>query len=392
MPTTTAPPPGTPPRSAAVAGGTSDVPPTTPMPIGPWDAPRPVIPGPPRDVALTVGRVVGWLAVLWFGASPCGGHCALGDRRPAVHLPGLLGLSPPARSSPCSRRWCGRSGPAPCSPQSPASPSRSCSASRSSGGTAAWASRTVRPVTRQRDPSRLYEHAVGKLDLDLSQTEFPPARPASSPDRRGRAEVTVPWDATRERALDEQAGSLEVLGRIDSRPRPQPAGARRGRAGAPTLELDLHAELGRVHVVRSFEPETKVAARAGHRRHAAVRRRRDTRRPATCTSHDGYPTPELDCIVEADSGYAVCRPVGRQSESMRELQTHAGTQHCRVPANGGTSACDPPTAEPPPPTDAPGDDSANHPAHLRDRPERPTHQLPTRRLIDPSPPCANASS
>jgi hypothetical protein len=335
-------------------GAGADVPPTMPVPAGPWDAPVPPAPTNPRDVALTLARVVGWLAVLWFGGSLVAGTVMWGFGALRVRLPLLLGvvvvaafvglLAALVRGKRASTIF-GAVG-ALTIPLALA-----LALVRWDGGVG---SRTVRPrLAAEVLPA--YEHAVGEFELDLSDVDLPPG-PTRVAARLhvGELRVIVPWDATVTVRSEGDAGSLEVLGRNDSGLGLTQQVHDAGEAGAPQIELDLDLGLGHVLVSREFTPETKAALDA-RTEVAMFCERGEAPTTRHCTTPDGYPTPELVCAVTGD-GYALCRPPGQSTPALRELLAQPGSQRCQVPPNGGAATCDPPAATPqsgPTPTASP---------------------------------------
>jgi phage shock protein PspC (stress-responsive transcriptional regulator)/predicted membrane protein len=233
--------------------GGAGVPPAAPPPAGEgWQPPASPAPSTPRNTGLTIARVVGWLVALWFGMTTTAttalwafgaldvhfpwllgltATAALGlllyvllrTRRPELVVAAVLALTIPLTVATATARWNGSVG-----------------------------RRTIEPASVD-ELLTDYEHALGDLNLDLRDIDFPEGRTrVSASVVAGELQVYLPEDVDLIVRAEVTGGELDVLGRnqngmeLDTLVRED---ARTGAKSA-TLELDLDVRFGRIDVTR----------------------------------------------------------------------------------------------------------------------------------------------
>jgi phage shock protein PspC (stress-responsive transcriptional regulator) len=357
--------------SGTVGAGASVGPDAAPPPpsAAPSSPPAPASPGfgarasAAARAAVTNGplllvRAIGWLVGLWFlaagvvggllwatgalhvhlpvlpiaaGLAALGalGYALLRTRRPAVVIGAMALLLVPAALAAALTRVDGQVG-----------------------------RRSVTPIVMA-DLEPTYRHAAGLLEIDLSRLQLPTGRtPLHLSMGAGKIDVTVPWDADVEASASVGVGSFELFGNRQSGVNLKGRTHSAGQPDAPVLVISGRAGAGDVVVERGSEPFTHEALRRGEPvpLHCVPGLNGSLR----CSAADGVtPTPALGCVV-ADSGAALCRPVG-EPEPAVAFANDPGTRHCQVPAGGGEATCTPPvprdtatTTEPPPAPAPPG--------------------------------------
>lgn len=195
------------------------------------------------------------------------------------------------------------------------------------------------------DLDREYRHAIGVLSLDLSALQLPAGQtPLKISMGAGQVEVTVPWDAEVEAKASVGAGSFDLFGNRQTGVNLDGKSRSTGQPGAPVLIITGKAGAGEIVVRRGYEPFTHQALRTGQPvplscypsgsadPSGAVSSRMH------CSAADGVTKiPALACVV-ADTGSALCRPVGEPEPAM-DFANDPGTRRCQVPAGGGPSTC-----------------------------------------------------
>ena len=195
------------------------------------------------------------------------------------------------------------------------------------------------------DLDREYRHAIGVLSLDLSNLQLPAGTtPLEISMGAGQVEVTVPWDAEVEAGASVGAGTFDLFGNrqtgvnLDGRTRSA------GQPGAPVLVISGKAGAGEIIVRRGYEPFTHQALRTGQPvplscyPSGATDPSGAVSSTMHCSAADGVTKiPALACVV-ADTGSALCRPVG-EPEPAVDFADGPGTRRCQVPAGGGPSTC-----------------------------------------------------
>ena len=222
--------------------------------------------------------------------------------------------------------------------------------------------RSVTPIVAA-DLEREYRHAVGALDLDLSQLQLAAGSrtPIDISMGAGRIEVIVPWNAEVEARASVGAGSFDLFGNrqtgVNLKGRSRST-ALASQAGAAVLDIRGKAGAGEVIVRRGFEPITQQALRSGEpvpmhcgQRLMHPKLTHPKLYGATsggnvwCVTTDGVTTtPPLACVVSA-YGDALCRPVG-EPEPEADFADDPGTRRCQVPVGGGASTCTAPISDP----------------------------------------------
>jgi len=209
--------------------------------------------------------------------------------------------------------------------------------------------RSVTPVALA-DLERSYRHAAGVFELDLSRLPLPAGTtPVHISMGAGKIDVTVPWDAEIVASASVGAGTFELFGNRQTGVNLKGRTHSNGQPGGPVLDISGRAGAGEIVVERAAEPFTHQALRTGQ----PVPMQCDlssTRTavngiiaggPVRCSAADGVTlTPALSCVV-ADTGGALCRPVG-EPEPAAGFANDPGTRHCQVPAGGGESTCSSP--------------------------------------------------
>jgi hypothetical protein len=195
------------------------------------------------------------------------------------------------------------------------------------------------------DLDRRYRHAIGVLEIDLSNLQLPAGETPLQVDMgAGQIEITVPWDAEVQARATVGAGSFDLFGNrqsglnLDGRSRSE------GQPGAPVLVITGKAGAGEIIVRRGYEPYTHQALRSGRPvpltcyPSGAADPSASVATTMHCSAADGVTEiPALACVV-ADSGGALCRPSG-EPEPAVDFAGDPGTRRCQVPAGGGMSSC-----------------------------------------------------
>ena len=307
---------------------------------------------------LLLVRAIGWLVGLWFLAAAVVGGLLWGTGALHVHLPvlpiaaGLAALGALGYALLRTRRPVAVIG-AMALLLVPAALAAALTRVDGQAGR-----RSVTPVVMA-DLEPTYRHAAGLLELDLSRLQLPAGQtPLHVSMGAGKIEVTVPWDADVEASASVGVGSFELFGNRQSGVNLKGRTHSAGQPGAPVLVISGRAGAGDIVVQRASEPFTHEALRNGQP--VPMQCLPALNGSLRCSAADGVtPTPALGCVV-AESGAALCRPVG-EPEPTVAFANEPGTRHCQVPAGGGEAACTPsvpgttaPTTEPPPAPTPPG--------------------------------------
>jgi phage shock protein PspC (stress-responsive transcriptional regulator) len=204
--------------------------------------------------------------------------------------------------------------------------------------------RSITPMVPS-DLDREYRHAIGVLRLDLSNLQLPPGQtPLKLSMGAGQVEVTVPWDAEVEARAEVGAGTFDLFGNRQTGVNLDGKSRSTGQPGAPVLVITGKAGAGEIIVRRGYEPYTHQALRTGQPVPLSCYPSASTDPSGAasntmhCSAADGVTkVPALACVV-ADSGSALCRPVG-EPEPAVDFADEPGTRRCQVPAGGGPSTC-----------------------------------------------------
>jgi len=207
--------------------------------------------------------------------------------------------------------------------------------------------RSVTPLVMA-DLEPTYRHAAGLLELDLSRLQLPTGRtPLRVSMGAGKIDVTVPWDADVEASASVGVGSFDLFGNRQSGVNLKGRTHSAGQPGASILVVSGRAGAGDIVVERGSEPFTHEDLRSGQP--VPMQCVLAVNGSLRCSAADGVtPTPALGCVV-AESGAALCRPVG-EPEPAVAFANEPGTRHCQVPAGGGEATCTPPVTGAAPPT------------------------------------------
>jgi hypothetical protein len=201
--------------------------------------------------------------------------------------------------------------------------------------------RSVTPLAMA-DLEPTYRHAVGVLELNLSRLQLPAGQtPLHLSMGAGNIDVTVPWDADVQASASVGVGSFDLFGNRQTGVNLKGKTHSTGQPGAPVLVITGRAGAGEVAIRRSSEPYTHQALRYGQP--VPLQCVPIANGSMRCFPADGVTqTPALGCVV-AESGAALCRPVG-EPEPTVDFVNDPGTRHCQVPAGGGDATCTPPVA------------------------------------------------
>ena len=195
------------------------------------------------------------------------------------------------------------------------------------------------------DLDREYRHAIGVLNIDLSNLQLPAGQtPLKISMGAGKVEVTVPWDTEVEAKASVGAGSFDLFGNRQTGVNLNGRSRSTGQPGAPVLVITGKAGAGEISVRRGFEPYTHQALRTGQQVPLSCYPTGTgdpsaaTASTMSCSAADGVTTiPALACVV-SDGGSALCRPTG-EPEPAVAFANEPGTRRCQVPAGGGQSTC-----------------------------------------------------
>ena len=348
----------------------------SPPPVGaapvppPPSAGAPGAPAPGRsrsEILLLLARAAGWLLLLWFVAGALGvaGLVATGGldvRWPLV--PAVAAIAAVGALGTALIRY-PRLGVLAGAAAALAVPVLLVLLLGSFDGPAG--SRTVVAASAD-ELERTYRHSFGELRLDLSELQVPAGATRQIGVRMGAGNVTVvvPPDTAVRASTRLGIGRYSMLDRHEVGVRIQGEASSAGDAGAGTLVFDVRIGVGEVTVERVALPPTQAALEAGEDVYLSCRQ---TGRGIRCDPPDGYPTPELSCLV-SEANDALCRPVG-EGDADAHWADDPETRRCTVPAGGGRADCtavgeEPPPAQPatpappapapapPPPAPAPG--------------------------------------